>query len=40
MKKAYLKLCQEFKNCYIGCKRKLKETEIGASKGFGLHKKC
>ena len=40
MKKAYVSLCQNCKNSCVGCQRKIKNTEIGASKAFGLHNKC
>ena len=40
MKKAYVSLCQNCKNSCVGCQRKIKSTEIGASKAFGLHIKC
>ena len=40
MKKAYVCLCQNCKNSCVGCQRKIKNTEIGVSKAFGLHIKC
>jgi len=40
MKKAYVSLCQNCKNSCVGCQRKIKNTEIGATKAFGLHIKC
>ena len=40
MKKAYLCICQNCKNSCVACQRKIKSTEIGASKAFGLHIKC
>lgn len=39
MKKAYLKLCQDCKNKCVGCYCKA-TGNVGASKGFGMHKKC